>query len=83
MCHNFYDLQCLWILYDRKYVAFGKLVQGDKVLKNIEDVGDEEGRPTVTVKIINCGEFIEGKKFIVNMCDNMCDFVAGPVLFGF
>jgi hypothetical protein len=58
-------------------------VQGDKVLKNIEDVGDEEGRPTVTVKIINCGEFIEGKKFIVNMCDNMCDFVAGPVLFGF
>jgi cyclophilin family peptidyl-prolyl cis-trans isomerase len=73
----------LWILYDRKYVVFGKLVQGDKVLKNIEDVGDEEGRPTVTVKIINCGEFIEGKKFIVNMCDNMCDFVAGPVLFGF
>jgi cyclophilin family peptidyl-prolyl cis-trans isomerase len=70
-------------LYDRKYVVFGKLVQGDKVLKNIEDVGDEEGRPTVTVKIINCGEFIEGKKFIVNMCDNMCDFVAGPVLFGF
>lgn len=64
-------------------MVFGKLVQGDKVLKNIEDVGDEEGRPTVTVKIINCGEFIEGKKFIVNMCDNMCDFVAGPVLFGF
>ena len=42
-------------------MVFGKLVQGDKVLKNIEDVGDEEGRPTVTVKIINCGELIEGK----------------------
>lgn len=46
--------------YDRKYVVFGKLVQGDEVLKKIESVGDEEGRPTVTVKIINCGEF-EGK----------------------
>ncbi|KAB5553318.1 hypothetical protein DKX38_010629 [Salix brachista] len=47
---------------DRKYVVFGKLVQGNRVLKNIEDAGDEEGRPTVTVKIINCGEFIEDKK---------------------
>ncbi|KAF2303871.1 hypothetical protein GH714_024009 [Hevea brasiliensis] len=47
-------------LLDRKYVAFGKLVQGDEVLKKIESVGDEEGRPLVTVKIINCGEFKEG-----------------------
>ncbi|KAJ6373101.1 hypothetical protein OIU76_027438 [Salix suchowensis] len=47
---------------DRFYVVFGKLVQGDEVLKNIEDAGDEEGRPTVTVKIVNCGEFIEDKR---------------------
>ncbi|KAJ6361385.1 hypothetical protein OIU78_001926 [Salix suchowensis] len=47
---------------DRKYVVFGKVVQGNRVLKNIEDAGDEEGRPTVTVKIISCGEFIEDKK---------------------
>ena len=46
-------------------MVFGKLVQGDEVLKNIEDAGDEEGRPTVTVKIISCGEFIEGKKSIL------------------
>ncbi|KAK2993767.1 hypothetical protein RJ640_025074 [Escallonia rubra] len=46
--------------FDRKYVVFGKLVQGHEVLKKIESVGDEEGRPTVTVKIVNCGEYSEG-----------------------
>ncbi|KAF5784531.1 putative peptidylprolyl isomerase [Helianthus annuus] len=44
---------------DRKYVVFGKLVQGVDVLKKIENVGDEDGRPTVTVKIIYCGEVSE------------------------
>ncbi|PNY05515.1 peptidyl-prolyl cis-trans isomerase [Trifolium pratense] len=47
---------------DRKYVVFGKLVQGYDILKKIEDVGDEEGLPTVTVKIINCGELNEDTK---------------------
>lgn len=47
---------------NRKYVVFGELMQGKEVLKKIENVGDEEGRPTVTVKIINCGEFGDGKK---------------------
>lgn len=46
---------------NRKYVVFGKLVQGNEILKKIENVGDEEGRPSVTVKIINCGEFLEGE----------------------
>lgn len=41
-------------------MVFGKLVQGLEVLKRIEDAGDDEGRPAVTVKIINCGEFSEG-----------------------
>ncbi|OIW15027.1 hypothetical protein TanjilG_24136 [Lupinus angustifolius] len=44
---------------DRKHVVFGKLVLGHNILKKIEDVGDEEGRPTVTVKIVNCGEYAE------------------------
>ncbi|GMP94624.1 hypothetical protein CsSME_00044022 [Camellia sinensis var. sinensis] len=47
---------------DRKYVVFGKIVDGYKVLNKIENVGDHEGRPSVTVKIINCGEFHEEKK---------------------
>lgn len=46
--------------FDRKYVVFGKLLRGDEVLKKIESVGDEEGKPTVTVKIVNSGEF-DGK----------------------
>jgi len=36
-------------------------VQGHDVLKKIEEVGDEEGLPSVTVKIINCGEHNEGE----------------------
>ena len=51
---------------DRKYLVFGKLVQGNEVLKKIENVGDEEGIPTVTVKIINCGEVSEGKGRALN-----------------
>ncbi|KAK9068352.1 hypothetical protein SSX86_012463 [Deinandra increscens subsp. villosa] len=46
---------------DRKYIIFGKLVQGVDVLKKIENVGDGDGRPTVTVKIIYCGELSEGE----------------------
>ncbi|PPR95765.1 hypothetical protein GOBAR_AA24903 [Gossypium barbadense] len=42
-----------------KYVVFGQLVQGNEVLKKMENVGNEEGIPTVTVKIINCGEVSE------------------------
>lgn len=42
---------------DRKHFVFGKLVEGHEVLKKIENAGgDDEGRPTVTVKIIKCGE---------------------------
>lgn len=49
------------VVFDRKCVVFGKLVKGSEVLKKIENVGDEEGIPMVTVKIINCGEVSEGK----------------------
>lgn len=35
---------------------FGKLVEGHDVLKKIENCGDKEGRPVVTVKITKCGE---------------------------
>ncbi|KAK3023892.1 hypothetical protein RJ639_044514 [Escallonia herrerae] len=59
-CAYFSFLVKLFISIDLKYVVFGKLVQGHEVLKKIESVGDEEGRPTVTVKIVNCGEYSEG-----------------------
>ena len=47
----------------RKHVVFGKLVQGFDVLKKIESVDVEDGVPTVTVKIVNCGEFNEGRGY--------------------
>ena len=40
---------------------FGKLVHGNEVLKKIENTGDEDGRPSVTVKIVNCGELHWGE----------------------
>ncbi|KAL6524175.1 hypothetical protein OROMI_031270 [Orobanche minor] len=47
---------------DRKCVVFGKLVNGLEVLKEVENAGDEEGTPSVTVKIINSGELHDDKK---------------------
>ncbi|KAL0323929.1 UNVERIFIED_CONTAM: Peptidyl-prolyl cis-trans isomerase CYP95 [Sesamum calycinum] len=41
---------------DRRCVVFGELVDGHEVLKKIENAGDEEGKPSVTVKIINSGQ---------------------------
>ncbi|KAK6912636.1 Cyclophilin-type peptidyl-prolyl cis-trans isomerase domain [Dillenia turbinata] len=38
---------------DRKYVVFGKIVGGKEVLKKIELMADEEGKPTGTMKIIS------------------------------
>ena len=49
----------------RKNVVFGKLIQGKEVLKKIEHVGDEEGKPTVTVKIIRCGEYSGGTNILL------------------
>jgi peptidyl-prolyl isomerase G (cyclophilin G) len=51
----------------RKHVVFGKLLQGYDILKKIEDVGNEEGLPAVTVKIINCGEHNEGENSLAHL----------------
>lgn len=49
-------------MIDRKNYVFGKLVKGHELLKKMENVGDEEGKPTVTVKIVNSGELHDGRK---------------------
>lgn len=54
---------CLLFCSFRKHLVFGKLVQGFDVLKKMERVDVEDGIPTVTVKIVNCGEFNEGKNY--------------------
>ncbi|KAL9267395.1 Peptidyl-prolyl cis-trans isomerase CYP95-like protein [Drosera capensis] len=57
------NVRCLFIypvpllFFKIKNVVFGKLVQGHQVLQRIEDAGDEEGKPAVTVKITNSGEY--------------------------
>ncbi|NWW94229.1 PPIL6 protein, partial [Rhynochetos jubatus] len=42
---------------DRKYVAFGQLIEGTEVLQRLEVVPTYNERPTVACKIINCGTF--------------------------
>jgi peptidylprolyl isomerase len=41
---------------DFKYVAFGEVVAGWDVVKKIEDVGDEDGKPAKKVVITKCAE---------------------------
>ncbi|RDY12372.1 Peptidyl-prolyl cis-trans isomerase CYP95, partial [Mucuna pruriens] len=55
---------------DREHVVFGKIVQVYNVLKKIEEMGDEEGHPTVIVKIINCGEYSEGENYLAHLENN-------------
>ncbi|XP_010160114.1 PREDICTED: peptidyl-prolyl cis-trans isomerase-like 6, partial [Eurypyga helias] len=42
---------------DRKYVAFGQLIEGTEVLQRLEVVPTYNERPAVACKIINCGTF--------------------------
>ncbi|KAF1512649.1 Problable inactive peptidyl-prolyl cis-trans isomerase-like 6, partial [Eudyptula minor] len=42
---------------DKKYVAFGQLIEGTEVLQRLEAVPTYNERPTVDCKIINCGAF--------------------------
>ncbi|KAM6405596.1 putative inactive peptidyl-prolyl cis-trans isomerase-like 6 isoform 4-T4 [Pluvialis apricaria] len=42
---------------DKKYVAFGQLIEGTEVLQRLEVVPTYNERPTVPCKIINCGTF--------------------------
>lgn len=60
--YTYATLDCFALFYHRKNIVFGKLVEGDEVLKKIENAGDDEGRPAVLVKIVNSGEINYGRK---------------------
>ncbi|XP_068016616.1 probable inactive peptidyl-prolyl cis-trans isomerase-like 6 isoform X1 [Melanerpes formicivorus] len=42
---------------DRRYVAFGQLIEGTEVLQRLEDVPTCNERPTVACRIVKCGTF--------------------------
>ncbi|VAI56978.1 unnamed protein product [Triticum turgidum subsp. durum] len=48
---------------DRKNTVFGKLILGNDVLKRIEhvDVDGSTNKPIVPVRIVDCGELVDGK----------------------
>ncbi|XP_042516511.1 peptidyl-prolyl cis-trans isomerase CYP63 [Macadamia integrifolia] len=41
---------------DGKHVVFGKVVQGMDIVRKLEQVGTEQGKPTAPVKIVDSGE---------------------------
>ena len=47
----------------RKNTVFGKLILGNDVLKRIEhvDVDGSTNKPIVPVRIVDCGELVDGK----------------------
>lgn len=46
--------KCSWL--DGKHVGFGKVIDGMDILKEIESMGTNSGKPTKEVKILGCGE---------------------------
>lgn len=41
---------------DGKHVVFGKVVNGMSLLKKLEQIGSENGKPSCPVKVVDCGE---------------------------
>lgn len=40
---------------DEKHVVFGQVIEGMDVLKKMESLGTQEGKPLETIKIVDCG----------------------------
>jgi peptidylprolyl isomerase len=51
---------CPWL--DGKHTVFGKLIQGQDVLKTLESFGSQSGKPKAKVTIDDCGELPETPK---------------------
>eukprot|EP00268_Persea_americana_P022273 TRINITY_DN2215_c1_g1_i3.p1 TRINITY_DN2215_c1_g1~~TRINITY_DN2215_c1_g1_i3.p1 ORF type:complete len:697 (+),score=146.23 TRINITY_DN2215_c1_g1_i3:181-2271(+) len=48
---------------DGKHVVFGKVVHGMDILKKLERVGTDGGKPACPVKIVDCGESSESNTY--------------------
>ncbi|UUO05819.1 peptidylprolyl isomerase [Blastopirellula sp. J2-11] len=42
---------------DGKHVVFGRVVEGMEVVKTLESLGSQSGKPRATVTIVNCGVY--------------------------
>lgn len=45
---------CDWL--DGRHVVFGQVVSGEDVVKAVERVGSQSGKPSETVTIVDCGQ---------------------------
>ena len=55
--------------FDGKHVVFGQLINGMEIINQIEEIEtDNDGKPSKTITIVNCGEII--KKNNENNIDN-------------
>jgi len=44
---------------DGRHVVFGKVLEGDDIVKKVENYGSNSGTPKTTVKIADSGELKE------------------------
>jgi len=47
-------VKCDWL--DGKHVVFGKVIEGEDIVKQIERAGTPSGKPTKKIVIADCGE---------------------------
>jgi len=60
---------------DEKHVAFGKVASGFEVVQRLEECGDEEGKPSKKVTVIDCGEVLQKGRPLKRVKLSECDVV--------
>jgi peptidyl-prolyl isomerase F (cyclophilin D) len=50
------SIMILYFRLDGKHVVFGRVLQGQDIVKRVESVGTEEGTPRARVIITDCGQ---------------------------
>jgi len=56
MVHNFFITVAPTPWLDGKHVVFGRVLQGQDIVKRMESCGTDEGTPRANVVITDCGQ---------------------------